>query len=1426
MYKHVSVSTKIVKSVHLFYQGINDMYAVDSGLHLPSRVAPPLLTDSHFGYEQMLQQSFLRFLSDAKSKKHNSLQLFEALYSELPFLKTPLQKACLRILDDYFKLPLQTYIASQKKGAETDSEVSLFVDLVNAKVGKKDSFVDVWETLNRCFWMSGGVSRLEMMQTSLCANPGVKDALSFAFRILKDSESFERTVTPLTLKVAFGDTFLKGAIVEVLDLFLRFHPIICSDIRLDLTVLGSRPSLDLQQAYLDLITHRVSPAKIDILREYVEGPSFPAETMLKNYDFSLSPIKTGPEVRNDLSRRYPRMMSFLLHIQHETPFKSFDTVLVTLRSFREQLLDAQDTKVIPLFDINPLMTLATCLVLNPKYKPRESDFDWFTSMSLQDQRRLDDVRQNHSSDNQAIADLKKLLKPFFHRTMGVFSPQKTQGMPLFSNWDGPFQYVSLNDEDDVYDDSRAQPFRAFSNAMPVRSEFGFHVSSYSHLDFDLMCRLQPIISQLENFVLETNVPSVSDLSVTDIALGKYTDMAIKLADREERWSAFETTMGKFLGAFISPGVFQTDLTAIDYLRDLSSHFTRDENPSRVFEIFEEIAKTMDFTPHQRGQFQDSMRTVFGQDYRVFESIESMGTIGRDLETVFSDFSEYFDTEFCPHKKHFALSDCLDIFLKMPFRVQKAHAILTHSVLPKTPQDAAIGYAALFILSQHPLNTIHRLSSETTRHPFYRICDALDISSETDLNDRRVSMGRCFADQLLITAMGLTKIEKAAFQKLSAYYQAYGLPALAEDGDLTPGMALQDAEKKAVLNLFASKKESFALLDKLFFYSGCYDCFSQDKSLFSALKKTVTRPYRTIEEDVAKIRDTHLAIYRDALDSLSAESLLTSADRLRVAAELSAVSAEIGRPVTMADTSTSATAAKKSLKMILGKKGNIAFTRDRFAAFLETLDTRLSIQPKAYLQQFTEKTLNIKNDWTQKVNQVGTLTSVITPANLDSRKFGVVRNLEMEKRGLDGVGCQSNVSCVTMAANNQLTELLDETDLVLFAGVRHAIVATPDADPSHILPNGKAISEFTASEIVAYSEANSHIMPGDSHLRLRRLSRSDLAHAQRKLAKHIANYSKAKDLLRSAMLQQIKRSRLDGKSLIEGSTFKVSMVSLSLVTPDSVRPILESRVHPYHERQMLSEQKKALECLMAMPESEKKLLLAEFVNNDGSPIFDADTMLDVSVMTFNFGVNEREYAGRLYQNGMNAEALELLLNEARGQQLQDGDHMLQSLITKVSTYFDAKRQWSLASVQKQFNPYEGPVLVAVLAHALGASVLFNCKSGKDRTGLMDVMVKIFMREIATYPSSNERSSMDDILGYFAKLERAYRDQPSKETQWLLEQQRDNRDMLFRSGNREVQEENTTAWGYKLEGQNTKRMFAVVFGIQNMADVLGFSKLIEA
>ena len=114
---------------------------------------------------------------------------------------------------------------------------------------------------------------------------------------------------------------------------------------------------------------------------------------------------------------------------------------------------------------------------------------------------------------------------------------------------------------------------------------------------------------------------------------------------------------------------------------------------------------------------------------------------------------------------------------------------------------------------------------------------------------------------------------------------------------------------------------------------------------------------------------------------------------------------------------------------------------------------------------------------------------------------------------------------------------------------------------------------------------------------------------------------------------------------------------------------------------------------------------------------------------------------------------------------------------------------------------GIARIAVLTNLLGGVPAWNCKSGKDRTGMMDVECK-----------------------FLATLAALGKDIPEPGAQLNAEQKMLYRNLLLQSGNHEMQKYNTGVAGYKLEGVGsiTER----IGDIASKRMFLGASKIVHS
>jgi hypothetical protein len=117
-----------------------------------------------------------------------------------------------------------------------------------------------------------------------------------------------------------------------------------------------------------------------------------------------------------------------------------------------------------------------------------------------------------------------------------------------------------------------------------------------------------------------------------------------------------------------------------------------------------------------------------------------------------------------------------------------------------------------------------------------------------------------------------------------------------------------------------------------------------------------------------------------------------------------------------------------------------------------------------------------------------------------------------------------------------------------------------------------------------------------------------------------------------------------------------------------------------------------------------------------------------------------------------------------------------------------------------TPYRLPARLAVLTSLLGFPPAFNCKSGKDRTGQMDVEAKTIAAFIA------QNGHVPALDGTDATALRDIR-----------------LPMALEGGNHEMQIKNTGLAGFKTLG--VRGLTDALGGREEMRRVVGFSKLVK-
>lgn len=242
---------------------------------------------------------------------------------------------------------------------------------------------------------------------------------------------------------------------------------------------------------------------------------------------------------------------------------------------------------------------------------------------------------------------------------------------------------------------------------------------------------------------------------------------------------------------------------------------------------------------------------------------------------------------------------------------------------------------------------------------------------------------------------------------------------------------------------------------------------------------------------------------------------------------------------------------------------------------------------------------------------------------------------------------------------------------------------------------------------------------------------------------------------SAMVNNEERASLGATPAVVLPT-PLQMASVSLVTPDTGRGWFQSswkavvgkvkslsgksvKEFSNNERAQLQEQVAVWDQLQKQETPHE--FTVEVKNAAGQPqslrvIVPAKNL---QIRSFNFGVNEGAVQGKFgvpsnwslvsgwdFSDKINNESLDgpegLLAEGEQWLANHDGPGDVEKS-TSIRMLLDQIQQMRKdQSYKNDKNPYKFAVRVAALAHLMGYTDLFNCKSGKDRTGMMDVEIK--------------------------------------------------------------------------------------------------------
>ncbi|WP_419536337.1 inositol phosphate phosphatase SopB [Endozoicomonas sp.] len=301
----------------------------------------------------------------------------------------------------------------------------------------------------------------------------------------------------------------------------------------------------------------------------------------------------------------------------------------------------------------------------------------------------------------------------------------------------------------------------------------------------------------------------------------------------------------------------------------------------------------------------------------------------------------------------------------------------------------------------------------------------------------------------------------------------------------------------------------------------------------------------------------------------------------------------------------------------------------------------------------------------------------------------------------------------------------------------------------------------------------------------------------------ANLKRAKESLVAALT--LKPEQLREAISTPTKSVHINLASTSLVTPDPIRRGAKS------EARMLQEQVDAFRELGA-----KQPLKLTVVDSDGEPV---TIRVTFKMALFNFGVNKGAQGtfsgvvgGWKTSDKLNKEGLNTLIGStdqhtvggivadylaqqkqkmvtlntqltapylSRSQKQEIHEHLevmylkrkaILQLVAQIRNIFNNKEHH-----YEKHDAYKLPARISLLTSLIEGVPLSNCKSGKDRTGMLDAEIKLLATQIERYGEVPQPG------------------QPIPQLDAELF-----RDILLNSGNLDIQKLNTGAEGYKTEG----------------------------
>ncbi len=439
----------------------------------------------------------------------------------------------------------------------------------------------------------------------------------------------------------------------------------------------------------------------------------------------------------------------------------------------------------------------------------------------------------------------------------------------------------------------------------------------------------------------------------------------------------------------------------------------------------------------------------------------------------------------------------------------------------------------------------------------------------------------------------------------------------------------------------------------------------------------------------------------------------------------------------------------------------------------------------------------------------TVQSTISPAKAFDENF--VQKYRSD--GIDGVNCSDRLQ-YQHAPNLAHTQAKDETGKVLFAGLRHGVLDSYDLHGKNLNKLPDATLRSMISDLLVRNGA----VPVPQGVR-REAVVDDIFTAIRSSpasAKDYANKMRAeasKNMAREVAVTALVSDPEKFQKALAGETVPLNLSSISLLTPDHTRPLFKGPSSD--EKNMLKVQTAALH---GLAKDTPATLEVRDENGNIQPV-----QVKINVRPFNFGVNGgaigqvakissttpvwRNLMGWGFSMERNNPELTTLIGSSNGrglggdvqrkldqmqaqkEQLQvqasdgSGDRIeVERQITRVdkdiaklssaaSQLKDIWREGSFISGDQE--PYKMVSRLALVTYLMGETPLFNCKSGKDRTGQLDAEVKC----LAAFAEQNGTLNIPD--------------QKAEEMRHMRSQ------FTLGSGNLEMQRLNTGLPGYKLK-----------------------------